>query len=298
MSATAAIVGIGEMGGPMAGRLLDAGITLHGYNRTKAKADTYCERGMHWADSPRAAAQAADVVLTMVSNDAALEAVASGDDGILAGLRPGKTWVELSTTSPEGIRDLEKRVRETGAELIDGAILGSSVTVENGQALVLLGGDPASCERLTVLLKPFGNVKRVGDAGHAKVMKIALNLNLPVQVLALSEGMLLAEKSGIDRQTALDVMLGGVVASPMLKYRAPFIMEMPQRPRFDVTMMQKDVTLALDLGRELQVPLPTTAAADEMLTVANAQGLSRYDFAAIFHALARIAGIDASPNEV
>lgn len=298
MSETVGMVGLGEMGGPMAARLLDGGWTVYGYNRTREKAEPYCDKGLRWAHSPRELAASCDFILSMITGDSALEAIAYGDDGVIAGLRAGAIWIDLSTTSPNGIRQLKRPVEATGATLLDGAVLGSSVTVEQGQALILIAGAERACERVTDVLRAIGSdVRPVGEVGHAKVMKIALNLNLPVQILALSEGVLLAEKSGIDRQVALDVMLGGVVASPMLKYRAPFIISMPQRPRFDVTMMQKDVRLALDLGREVKVPLPTAGVAAEMLTAAGAMGLSRYDFAALFHALARMSGLDAVPAE-
>jgi 3-hydroxyisobutyrate dehydrogenase-like beta-hydroxyacid dehydrogenase len=134
--------------------------------------------------------------------------------------------------------------------------------------------------------------------GHAKVMKIALNLNLPVQILALSEGVLLAEKNGIDRKTALDIMLGGVVASPMLQYRAPFIVDPPEKAWFDMAMMQKDVRLALDLANEVAMPLPTTSVANDMLSAARAHGLEREDFASLFHALARMAGVTNTPRKI
>jgi 3-hydroxyisobutyrate dehydrogenase-like beta-hydroxyacid dehydrogenase len=292
-----AIVGLGEMGGGMMKRLLGAGVKPLGYNRTKAKAQPYIDRGMRWADSPRAAAEAADVVISIVTDDAALGAVAEGSDGILAGLRAGQTWVELSTIAPAKMRDVARRAAQTGATVLDGAVLGSPLTIEQGKLLILLAGDEPACAAVSPELLKIGPfVRRVGEIGHAKVMKLALNLNLPVQILALSEGLLLAEKNGIARDAALDVMLGGVIASPMLAYRAPFILKMPEKAWFDVGMMQKDVGLALDLARQAGVPLPTASVANEMLTAARAQGLGEYDFAALFFALARAAGLEDSPH--
>jgi len=123
-------------------------------------------------------------------------------------------------------------------------------------------------------------------------MKIAVNLNLQVQFLALSEGLLLAEKGGIPRETALEVMLNSVIASPSLKYRAPFILDMPDEAWFNVNMMQKDMLLALEMGRELDVPLPTVAVTNEYLTAARAMGLAHEDFATVFKVLAKMASID------
>lgn len=288
------IAGLGDMGGGMMDRLIAAGHETYGYNRTKSKAQPYVEKGMHAVDSPRALAQACEIVITMVTDDRALHAIAEGGEGLLSGLSDGKIWIDLSTVSPDTIRELEKQVTKTKASLLDGSVLGSPQTIQQGKLLTLIAGGESVCERARPALEDIGpNVRRVGDAGHAKVMKIALNLNMPVQILALSEGVLLAEKNGIDRKTALDVMLGGVVASPMLKYRAPFILEPPEKAWFDMEMMQKDVHLALDLGREAAVPLPTTSVANDMLSAARAQGLAHEDFASLFHALARMSGLSS-----
>jgi len=290
------IIGLGEMGGAMMERLLLAKADAYGYNRTKSKAEQFVAEGMKFVDSPRALVEACDVVCSIVTNDDALEAIASGADGVLAGLRSGKTWVEMSTISPDGIRAMNARVAKTGGTLVDAAVLGSPLTIQQGKLLVMVAGDARACEAVTPELQKIGPmVRRIGEIGHAKVMKVALNLNLPVQILALSEGLLLAEKSGIARDVALEVMLGGVVASPMLAYRAPFILKMPEKAWFDVGMMQKDVNLALELAREVGVPCPTTSVANEMLTAAEAQGLGDYDFAVLFFALARAAGLDAKP---
>lgn len=270
------IAGLGDMGAAMMDRLLAAKRDAYGYNRTKSKAEPFIARGMTLAGTPRALAQSCDVVISMVTDDRALEAIAGGDDGLLRGLSEGKIWIDLSTVSPDAIRAMNDRVRETGAQLLDGSVLGSPQTIAQGKLLTLLAGDAAVCERVTPALHDIGpNVRRVGDVGHAKVMKLAL----------------LAEKSGIDRKTALDIMLGGVVASPMLQYRAPFIVNPPEKAWFDMTMMQKDVRLALDLANDVAMPLPTTSVANDMLSAARAQGLEHKDFAELFHALARMSGV-------
>jgi 3-hydroxyisobutyrate dehydrogenase-like beta-hydroxyacid dehydrogenase len=294
---TIGMVGLGEMGAGIMERLLLAGHEPLGYNRTRAKAQPLIDKGMRFADSPRAVAETCDVVLSMVTDDGALEAIAGGSDGILAGLRDGKIWVELSTVAPATIRALHERVDDTGADLLDAAVLGSPLTIRQGKLLTMCGGDEETFELAKPVLLDVGpTVRRVGEVGHAKVMKVALNLNLPVQILALSEGVLLAEKSGIAREVALEIMLGGVVASPMLAYRAPFILHMPEKAWFDVGMMQKDLNLAQALGRQVDVPLPTTSVANEMLTATRAMGLEQYDFAVLFHTLARMAGIDSRPS--
>ncbi|MFN2461615.1 MAG: NAD(P)-dependent oxidoreductase [Candidatus Velthaea sp.] len=291
------MVGLGEMGAGMMQRLLLAGRGPVGYNRTRAKAEPLIAGGMRWAGSPRAVIDACDVVISMVTNDDALRAVADGPDGLLAGMKPGKTLVDMSTVAPATIRELGVRVAATGGDVLDAAVLGSPLTIEQGKLLIMAGGDEAVFERTKPALLDIGPiVRRVGDIGQAKVMKIALNLNLPVQILALSEGLLLAEKSGIPRDVALEIMLGGVVCSPMLAYRGPFILNMPERAWFDVGMMQKDLNLALELGRQVEVPLPATSVTNEMLTATRAAGLQDYDFAVIFHTLARMAGVETAIN--
>ncbi|HZU69110.1 MAG TPA: NAD(P)-dependent oxidoreductase [Ktedonobacteraceae bacterium] len=286
-------VGLGAMGGRVVKRLLDAGHTVTGYNRTRERAEWLVERGMRWADTPRMVAVMADVTFTMVTNTAALQAVVGGDDGILAGLGPDKIYIDMSTVSPSKSRELAGQVAAKGASMLDAPVSGSVITLEQGQLSLMVGGDLVTFERVRPILLDIGpKVTYIGANGQAVLMKIAVNLNLQVQFLALSEGMLLAEKGGIPRETALEVMLNSVIASPSLKYRAPFILDMPEEAWFNVNMMQKDLLLALELGREFDVPLPTVAVSNEFLTAARAMGLAEHDFAIVYRALARLAGLD------
>jgi 3-hydroxyisobutyrate dehydrogenase-like beta-hydroxyacid dehydrogenase len=285
-------IGLGVMGGQMVNRLLDKGHTVTGFNRTKSKAQWLIERGMQWADSPRAVCQAADVTLSMVTNSAALEEVAGGPDGVLAGIGSGKLLVDMSTVAPAVSRALAERIRRKGADMLDAPVSGSVITLQQGKLSVMVGGRADSFARIKPLLEDIGpKVTHVGENGLALVMKIATNLSLAVQMLAFSEGVLLAEKSGIKRETAVDVMTHSVIGSPMVQYRGPFVLKQPDEAWFDVNMMQKDMLLALELGRQVDVPLPTTAATNEMLTAARGMGLARKDFAIIFDVLARMSGV-------
>jgi len=285
-------IGLGTMGGRMAKRLVDAGHTVMGYNRTKAKARWLLDAGMAWGESPRAVVEASDVIFSMVTNTAALEAITQGPDGVLAGLRPGKLYVDMSTVSPSASRALAARVAETGARMLDAPVSGSPVTLEQGALSIMVGGDADAVERVRPILQDIGpKVTHVGANGLAITMKIAVNLSLAVQFLAFSEGLLLVEKSGIARETALEVLLHSVVASPSLKYRGPFVLDMPDEAWFDVNMMQKDMLLALELGRDVDVPLPTVAITNEWLTTARALGLADKDFAILFDVLARMSGV-------
>src|SRR5882724_1220810 len=285
-------IGLGVMGSQMVNRLLSKGHNVTGYNRTRGKAQWLIEKGMKWAQSPREVASATDVIFAMVTNAAALQAIADGPGGVLAGISKGKVLVDMSTVSPATSRTLAERIRERGADMIDSPVSGSVVTLQQGKLSVMVGGRRETFDRVKLLLEDIGpKVIYVGDNGLALAMKIATNLNLAVQMLAFSEGVLLAEKSGIARETAVEVLLNSVIASPMVKYRGPFVLKMPAEAWFNVNMMRKDMVLALEMGRQLDVPLPTTATTNELLTTARGMGLAEKDFAILFETLARMAGM-------
>ncbi|HEX9147281.1 MAG TPA: NAD(P)-dependent oxidoreductase, partial [Candidatus Binatia bacterium] len=251
-----------------------------------------------WAETPRAVTATAETTLSMVTNTQALQAVTGGPDGIIAGLSAGKTYVDMSTVSPAASRELAKQVEAKGAQMLDAPVSGSVSTLEEGKLSIMVGGKREAVERARPILEAIGpKVTHVGGNGLAVSMKIATNLSLAVQMLAFSEGVLLAQKSGIPRETAVEVLLNSVIASPMVKYRGPFVLKMPGEAWFDVNMMQKDLLLALEMGRQLDVPLPTTAITNEMLTAARGMGLAEKDFAALFEALACMAGVKTGEME-
>ncbi len=246
-------IGLGVMGGNMVARLIEKGHTVTGYNRTRSKAQWLIDRGMQFADSPKAVALASDITFTMVTNAAALAAVTDGADGLLAGMSAGKFHIDMSTVSPDVSRALAAKVREKGADMIDAPVSGSVITLQQGKLSVMVGGRKETFERLKPLLLDIGpKVTHVGDNGLALAMKIAVNLSLAVQMLAFSEGVLLAEKSGISREVAVDVLVHSAVASPMIQYRGPFVLQQPEEAWFDVNMMQKDMLLAMEMGRKLR----------------------------------------------
>jgi 3-hydroxyisobutyrate dehydrogenase-like beta-hydroxyacid dehydrogenase len=288
-------VGLGVMGGNMVDRLLGKGHAVTGYNRTRSKAQWLIDKGMKWADSPRAVSQAADVTFSMVTNSAALGEIADGPNGMLAGLGAGKLLIDMSTVGAAASRALAARVREKGADMVDAPVSGSVLTLQQGKLAVMVGGRPETFERAKPLLLDLGpKVTHVGENGLALVMKIATNLSLAVQMLAFSEGVLIAEKNGISREVAVEVLTHSAIASPMVQYRGPFVLKMPDEAWFDVNMMQKDMLLALELGRQSEVPLPTAAVAYEYLTAARGMGFANRDFAIIFEVLARMSGVTKS----
>jgi 3-hydroxyisobutyrate dehydrogenase-like beta-hydroxyacid dehydrogenase len=285
-------VGLGVMGSEMVLRLLEKGQTLTGYNRTQSKAARLLEKGMKWGGSPKEVAAASDFTFSMVTNSAALDMIVEGPDGLLAGLAPGKVLIDMSTVSPEFSRSVAAKVRAKGADMVDAPVSGSVITLQEGRLSVRVGGRRDTFDRILPLLLDIGpKVTYVGGSGLALVMKIAANLSLAVQMLAFSEGVLLAEKSGIPREIAVEVLTNSAIASPMVKYRGPFVLKLPAEAWFNVNMMQKDMLLALDLGRTLDVPMPTAAVTNEFLTSARGMGLVHEDFAVLFDVLASMSGV-------
>jgi 3-hydroxyisobutyrate dehydrogenase-like beta-hydroxyacid dehydrogenase len=290
--ANVGFVGLGVMGGGVTRRLLAVGHTVSGYNRSRDKAAPLVELGLDLKDSPREVAEAADVVFSMVTNVAALEAVTQGPDGILAGLAPGKIYVDMTTGTPEASRALAEQVADLGARMLDAPVSGSVSTLEEGRLSIMVGGDEDAFDEVEAILRDIGpTVMRIGSNGQALLMKIAINLSLHVQMVAFCEGLLLAEKDGIDKEVAVEALLQSVIASPMLKYRGPFVLEMPDEAWFNVNMMQKDMNLALEAGRKLDVPMPTTAISNELLTAARAMGYVEQDFAVVYEVMAHMSGL-------
>jgi 3-hydroxyisobutyrate dehydrogenase-like beta-hydroxyacid dehydrogenase len=281
-------VGLGNMGGNMAARLLAAGYAVYGEERTHTHAEALVRDGLQWRDTPREVTEAAEIVFTSVPDDDVLEAVAAGPDGILAGLAAHQIWVDMSTVSPHVSRELAERVRAQGAALLDAPVSGSVPQVQTGTLTIMVGGDEKAYARVEPVLRELGTPTHVGENGQGLVLKLAINVSLAVQMLAFAEGLLLAERSGIDRRLALDVMTQSPIGSPMLKARAELLLELPEEAWFSIGLMQKDIALALDAARRLPVPLPSAATADQMLTVARALGYEKRDLAALFEVLAHV----------
>jgi 3-hydroxyisobutyrate dehydrogenase-like beta-hydroxyacid dehydrogenase len=276
------------MGGNMAARFLAAGYTVFGEARHRESAQELERDGLQWRGTACELAEATDVVLSSLPDDDALEQVASGRDGVLAGLSQGKVWIDLSTVSPRKSRDVAQRVREQGATFLDAPVSGSVPQVQSGTLTIMVGGDEQAYTRIEPILRELGTPHYIGENGHGLVLKLAINISLAVQMLAFSEGLLLADRAGVDRKRAVEVMTESPIGSPMLKARAELVLDLPDDAWFDVGLMQKDIVLALDAARELSVPLPAAATADEVLTFARAAGYEHRDLASLFEVLAKL----------
>jgi 3-hydroxyisobutyrate dehydrogenase-like beta-hydroxyacid dehydrogenase len=286
-------IGFGAMGALIVPRLMAAGHSVTGWNRSREKAKPLIDAGMAWADNPRAVAEDSEIVFSIVTDSAAVRAVALGEDGVLAGLREGGIYADMSTISPDVSRGVAAEFAKAGRHMLDSPISGSPVTVKAGNASVMVGGDATAFERAKPVMLAIGpKVTHIGANGLACQMKIAVNLLLMVEVICFGEAVALAEKGGVPREVAVDAILKSVAASPVLGYRGPFILEgkMPDVPLADVTLQQKDMLLALELGRKLGSPVPLAAAANEMMNACRGLGIDHKDFVAAHEVYRRLGG--------
>lgn len=275
------MAGLGIMGAGIVTRLLTAGHTVTGWNRTKSKADALIQQGMQWADSPRELASQSEIVFSIVTDAVAVREVALGPSGIIAGLSEEGIYLDMSTIAPESSRAVAAEFKQAGRTMLDAPISGSPVTLKQGKASIMVGGDKNSFERVrTVLLDIGAKASYIGENGLAVQMKLAINLVLMVEVIAFGEGIALAEKGGVTRDVAVEAMLNSVAAAPVLGYRGPFILEggMPDTPLADVNLQQKDMLLVLEQGRKLGSPVPLAAAANEMMNACRGLGIDHRDF--------------------
>jgi 3-hydroxyisobutyrate dehydrogenase-like beta-hydroxyacid dehydrogenase len=289
---TIGFIGLGHMGGTMAARYLAAAYTVYGESRDREDARWLTDRGLRWAETPRAVAEASDIVMTSLPDEDVVESVAAGRNGIVAGLAQGKVWADLSTVSPAASRALAARVRAEGkgAQMLDAPVSGSVPQVKTGSLTIMVGGDAGAFTRVEPVLRVLGTAVHVGANGQGLVLKLAINISLAVQMLAFSEGLLLADRDGIDPHLAAKVMTQSAIGSPMLKARVPLVLDHPEETWFDVALMHKDIRLALAAAREHRVPLPSAEAAEKVLARATDLDYADRDIAAIYEVL----GIDTS----
>jgi 3-hydroxyisobutyrate dehydrogenase len=284
---TIGFIGLGKMGGNMAARYLAAGYTVYGEATDRAAAQSLIDQGLRWVDTPRELAEAADIVMTSLPDDDVVRSVASGSDGILAGLDEGKIWADLSTISPSASRELAARVRDKGrgAKLLDTPVSGSVPQVKTGTLTIMVGGDEQAYRRVEPILRVLGTPEYVGENGQGLVLKLAINISLAVQMLAFSEGLVLAERDGIDPHRAAEIMAESAIGSPMLKARVPLVLDRPEETWFDVSLMHKDIRLALATAHDQHVALPSAGVADEILEEATEKGYEHRDIAALHELL-------------
>lgn len=287
-------LGLGDMGQAIIPRLLAAGHSVTGWNRTKDKAAAMFKLGMLWGETPREVARDAEIVFSIVTDDAAVRSLALGENGIIAGLRKEAAYLDMSTIDPDGSRAVAAEFAKAGLTMMDAPISGTTLTLSKGNASLMVGGDKAAFERVQPVLLAIGpKVTYIGAQGLAVQLKVALNMTLVIEVIGFCEGIALAEKGGVPREVAVDAFLKSVVASPVLNYRAPLILEghISDATYGNVNLQQKDMLLALDLGRKMGVPVPLGAAANEMLNACRGLGLAQHDFVIVYEVYRRLGGM-------
>ena len=286
--------GLGDMGQAIVPRLIAGGHQVSGWNRTKQKAEPMFKLGMGWADSPKELAANSDIVFSIVTDSDAVKSLALGETGIIAGLRKDAVYLDMSTIDPEASREVGAAFARAGLTMMDAPISGTTLTLGQGKASLMVAGDKAAFDRVQPVLLSIGpRVTYIGKQGLAVQLKVALNMTLVIEVIGFCEGVALAEKGGVAREVAVDAMLKSVVASPVISYRAPLILEghISDATYGSVNLQQKDMMLALTLGRKMGVPVPLGAAANEMLNACRGLGLEQHDFVTVYEVYRKLGGM-------
>lgn len=279
------VVGTGRMGAAMAARVAAAGHTLTIWNRTRATADAVSARlgGVPVADTPREAAAAADVVIVSLADDAAVRATYGGSDGLLAGLAAPTIVADTSTVAPETVRDLEVGVTATGAKLVDTPVSGSVSSVEGGTLLVMAGGDPDAVESARPALQSFAKqIILIGPLGSGSTMKLAVNAMVFGLNQTLAEALVLAEKAGVERSVAYEVIANSAVAAPFVAYKRAAHEHPETTPvAFALDLVAKDLDLAADLAGKVGAPVPQLETNRRVVGEAIEAGLGDADMSAV-----------------
>lgn len=286
-------IGLGDMGQVIVPRLLEAGHTVAGWNRSPGKSENLEKAGMKLASSPAEAAKDADIVLSIVTDGNAVKDVSLGENGIITALNKEAVYLDMSTISPEVSRFVAQEFDKRGLQMMDAPLSGSPVTVVQGSASIMVAGNKESYEKVYDTLLAIGpKVSYIGSNGLAVQTKLSINLLLMVEVIAFGEAVAMAEKGGVDRQVVVDAILNSVASSPVLSYRGPFILDgkMPEKPLADVALQQKDMTLVLEQSRLLASPAPLASAANDMMNASRGMGLGHNDFVVAHRAYQKMNG--------
>lgn len=285
-------IGTGVMGGPIAGRLLAHGHKVTTWNRTAERADSLVRAGAVRADRPGDVT--GDIVFTMLTDGDAVRSVLFGSGGVMTADVPPRIVADMSTIGPAVAQDLARQAAERGTALLSCPVSGGVHAAGTGKLSIMAGGDPVAYAAAEPVLRDIGQVRLVGTNAQALTLKVGINISLVAQMIAFSEGLLLAEQADIPRATAVDVMLSGAIASPMLTVRGPATLEgqLPHPAWFSCLMMRKDLWLALDQAREAGVGLPGAVLADSLLATASELGVGQEDFTVLFQVLRHLSGID------
>lgn len=285
------VIGVGGMGGAMAQRLAESGFEVTAYNRTPARAIALSGDGIRSADTPALAAAHADVLLLSLSTDEAVHDTLGGANGVLGGAPPGTLVADTSTVSPDAARAIAARVSEAGHRALDACVLGNLRHARDGELRFMIGGAADDVEELRPLLDVLAkDVTHLGGHGMGAAAKVTLNLLMAVELQALAEAVVFGEQAGLDRRQVLEMISASGYSSPVMRFKAGVMARRAfDRADFRLSLMRKDVSLALDQAGRMGVPMPVTAASLDVLTMAVDAGLGDQDCAAILSQVERLA---------
>ena len=289
MALTVGFIGLGIMGQPMAQNVARGGFQLTVFNRTSEKAAPLADAGATLAETPKAVAQASDVIILMLAGPEAIDAVLEGPDGLMAAMQAGQTLVNMSTVSPQYARQLADRVNAKSALAIDAPVSGSRKPAEEGALVILAGGPQDKVTELEPLLMRMGK-KEVycGEAGQGASMKMAVNLLLGIMVAGISEAVNLGQKSGLDTTTMLETMLAGPMGCALFEFKKPMLIEDSFAAQFPLKHMTKDIRFALQTADENGATTPIGHTVFQLYRQSMGQGLADQDFAAVKKVFERI----------
>lgn len=289
------IVGLGQMGSAIAGRLLAAGHDVWVHNRTPEKASGLLADGARWADDPAALAEQVELAISMVADDRALEDVALGERGLLAVAHPSLTYVDMSTVSVNVSTKVARAAEVMSVDYLRAPVTGGTVLAQQGSVGVLVSGPKTALDKYDDIFSVIGkSVFHLGDGEEARVMKLALNIVVASTVMSLSEALVLGERSGLDWQGMLDVFSDSAVGSPLMRYKAAQLSTRDFSPAFTTSMMSKDLGLALDLAHETGSAAPATAVCRELLHATIGSGWGDHDFASTILLLEQLSARSAT----
>lgn len=283
-------IGLGIMGKPMATHLLTAGYPLTVLNRSRAPQDELVAAGARPGQSSRRVAEESDVVITMLPDSPDVEQVVFGQAGVLEGLRPGSLVIDMSTISPAVARRVTAAARERGSDALDAPVSGGQVGAQNATLSIMVGGSATAFERARPILQRLGtNIVHVGEAGAGQVTKAANQIVVAVTIAAVGEALLLAAKSGVDPARVREALLGGFAQSKILDVHGNRMLQRNFAPGFKARLHRKDLAIALDTAREMEMSLPLTANVAELMNSLIAHGGGDLDHSALVTVLEELA---------
>ncbi|PAF40613.1 hypothetical protein CHH69_02080 [Terribacillus saccharophilus] len=281
-------IGLGIMGQNMAANLLEKGEELVVYNRTKEKAQTLLDKGAVWAESPQKVGEQADIVFTMLTDPAAVKAVASGDNGLFSGMKENSLWVDVSTVKPAFTKEMAEAARAHHIRFVDAPVSGSKAPAQQGKLHFLVGGDEQDVKEITPLLEKMGqSIQHMGVNGNGSSTKLAVNMLLVQSLTGLSEAIIFGEAVGLDREHLMDVLLALPVTSDIQAGKRDTILQQNFDPQFPLEHAYKDLQQISETAYEAGAPLPMTNSVKELYALAKKNGYGKQDVAAVYALLAR-----------